>query len=390
LVLLVVVTISRLNSFLGPARPLIAAARQVGLNRLEMAEMERGYYENLLAIDRFNGELWNLYQGRPAAWTTSLLDAGAADKTADFERYRLRPSVDRVFINVPFRTNQWGMHDKEYAMQAPAGCYRIALLGASDTMGWGVEREKDFEAVLENKLNMECATPGTSYEILNFSVAGHLPIRQIYALENRAMLFHPNAIIYVAHSGEAKRAIYDVISAVRDNVTLPDPYLQNLVAKLGVNSQTPEPILRRKLAPFDNEVLSWVFQRLVDICRKANIRPICVFLPEAAGSTSTQVADEDIRIAKSAGFDVVDLTTIYDGYQGPPLWISEWDRHPNVLGHQFIAQRLYEALRQTELIPIHKSEKTDSPISSPTSGDNSRPVSKSLTFFELESSLGRG
>jgi hypothetical protein len=60
------ISISTIHNRLGIS-DLVGAAKLSGLNRLDRALLERGYYEDLLTVDRF-GELAALYSKRPNNW----------------------------------------------------------------------------------------------------------------------------------------------------------------------------------------------------------------------------------------------------------------------------------------------------------------------------------
>ena len=111
----------------------------------------------------------------------------------------------------------------------------------------------------------------------------------------------------------------------------------------------PEPIIRRRIAPFGEEILAGIYQRIIAICRQHNIQPVYVLLPEV-GYPKDSV--HDVKLAKKAGFEVVDLTGVYKGYWGKTLWVAEWDAHPNPKGHQIVANRLYNLLKQQHVIPF--------------------------------------
>ena len=342
--LLVGVSTSRVYGHFGSAGTLIAAVRYGGLNQADAVDLERGYYENLMGVDRFNGELWGLYMNRPLDWTRGLIDLGLAKAGTNSLPWELLPSVEGRFKGAVLRTNSWGMHDKEYAKQPPSGCYRIALLGASHVMGSGVAREDTFEAVLERRLNED----GRCFEILNFAVYGYSPINQIHILEARVLEFQPNAIFYVGHPEDPQRVSHWVIQSVVERRPLPYEHLSEIVAQAGVNTDTPERIVAQRLTPYGNEILTWVYHRLIDDARQRGICSSFIFLPMIPETPYPVDNSTDLALAKNAGFAVLDLSDVYNVPDRNGLWVAEWDAHPNARGHRLIADRLYTLLRQQE------------------------------------------
>ncbi len=72
-----------------------------------------------------------------------------------------------------------------------------------------------------------------------------------------------------------------------------------------------------------------------------------LYLPMEPGNTwPADEAEALPRIAAGAGFQVLDLRDVYAGHDVASLQIAEWDKHPNRRGHQLIADRLFDALRQ--------------------------------------------
>jgi hypothetical protein len=354
IVLAVALSTNHVNRHLGVVGQLIASSRQPMLNKMDMQQLERGYYENLLAVDRFNGELWSLYSKRPPEWTATALEAGLATPTDDLLRYELKPSACGPYRGSVLRTNRWGMHDKEYAESPPPGCFRIAMVGASHAMGLGVEADQTFESIVEKRLNLEHAKAERSYEFLNFSVTGYEPIRQIPLLEQKVFRFKPNLVIFAGHHADAERCVRELILAVQDRMELPDPYLRELIGRAQVDAETPPPVMRRKLRPFADELLSWVFGRMVVLCRQNKAETVFVLLPLAPGQKDNPAeVGPELQLAKKAGLHAIDLSDAYDGQPWQTLWISEFDTHPNALGHQLLAKRLYEKLLEKRLIPIH-------------------------------------
>jgi hypothetical protein len=206
LAVLLALGVERIYTHFGPTvASFIQPLRSGRLSRLDNAALERGYYENLLGVNRFNSQLWEVYAKRPANWFD--IESGALKQhIGGFAQVGLRPSFVAETNYGAVTINRWGMRDQDYELRPPPGAYRVALLGPSNVMGWGVADGATFEALLESRLNRERAgAPFAKYEILNFGVPGYQPPQQLVALE-KALAFAPSAVFYVATGRELSRA----------------------------------------------------------------------------------------------------------------------------------------------------------------------------------------
>jgi hypothetical protein len=157
----------------GQAESFLADLTTPRLNEADANLLLRGYYENLISVNRFNSELWELYSKRPTDWPL-LQETSAARMTDDFGMIELNPNVDMLFHGASFSTNQWGFRDQEYTLEPAPGTLRTIIIGPSFVMGSGAADGEVFEAVLENRLNTEYGGEAYErYEILNFGVAGY-------------------------------------------------------------------------------------------------------------------------------------------------------------------------------------------------------------------------
>jgi hypothetical protein len=67
-----------------------------------------------------------------------------------------------------------------------------------------------------------------------------------------------------------------------------------------------------------------------------------------------------MRLAREAGFTILQLSGVYDGVSLRSLKIAPWDAHPNAVGHRLIADRLYALLRDSEdVVPLGLSNHPD-------------------------------
>jgi hypothetical protein len=322
----------------------IQPLRSGKLSRLDQATLERGYYENLLQVNRFNTQLWEVYSKRPATWLD--IESGALKRHVDgFAQMELIPSFVASTRYGAVTINRWGMRDQDYELKPPAGAYRIALLGPSNVMGWGVSDSQTFEALLENRLNQERAgKPFVKYEILNFGVPGYDPPQQLVALD-KAFSFNPNAVFYVATGREPSRAARYLVGVVRKRIDIPYPALRDVAAKAELFPDLDETTALRRIAPYRAEALMAVYRAIVQQSQARGIAPVWIFVPQVREGAWQEETPEMLRIAREAGFTIIDLADVFKGADPASVRLAEWDEHPNVRGHELIAQHLYRELQ---------------------------------------------
>jgi len=345
LALLLVVGIEGIYTKFGPTvATYIQPLRSGQLSRLDNAALDRGYYEDLLRVNRFNSQLWEVYSQKPK----NFLDVnfGALKRhTGGFAGGELIPSFVASTEFGTVTINRWGMRDRDYERLPAPGTYRIALLGPSNVMGWGVGDGETFEALLEDRLNRErVGARHAQYEILNLGVPGYRPPQQLVALE-KALGFGPHAVFYVAVGREPSQSALHLAAIVRQRTAIPYPELQAIVARAGLDPQMDEATALRRLQPFHREILAAVYGRIVDECRRRGIVPVWIFLPQVREGTWQEETPETVRAAENAGFVMIDLGDVYKGQDLAAIRLAEWDQHPNARAHRLIAERLYDELQ---------------------------------------------
>lgn len=354
-VVLCAATIPNVSGALGASGEVLDTLRLAsasGLNRRDAEDFQRGYYENLLDVGKFNSELRQSYEQMPADFVRSLSRLGLSRSTGDEQDYELVPLKEGRFLGAMVRTNRWGFRDKDYSRERPAGTYRMALLGPSTAMASGVGAEQSFEAVLEDRLNRE-ETNGTvaRYEVLNFGVAAYSPLHVLYQLQRKVFSFEPNAVLYLGHASDIDRTSTQWTRMIRRRIVPSDPYLEELVRRTGIRENTGTTEARRRMKPYVSELQEWVYRTIVTQSHQRNVEPIFVYLETVTEPTEPWRAEqrtEVLRLARKAGFRIVDLTGVYAPYKPSDLWVMENDGHANALGNRLIGNRLYDLLRRGE------------------------------------------
>ena len=99
---------------------------------------------------------------------------------------------NRTGTKIEYRINSKGIRDTETSYEKPKGVFRIVLLGASCTFGFGVPVEKHFSTLLEGYFE--------SVEVINMGVSGFGVDQELLYLRSEGKKYKPDLVIsYVPH-----------------------------------------------------------------------------------------------------------------------------------------------------------------------------------------------
>jgi hypothetical protein len=333
----------------------VESFRVVQLSSRDQAQLERGYYENLIGVNRHGSELWNMRAEMPRdwgwTWDKRLMYSRETD---DFRKRQLLPNVQLTLRGATVTSNRWGMRDQDYDKEKPANTVRIVVLGASHVFGSGVANSATFENVLEQKLNANAH--GVRFEVLNFAYPARDALSQVVVMEKEVLEFQPDAVVYVEHPGAARRLLRNFGTRITEDIDIPYEYLQSLMQRAEVNADMPLDKVRNRLAQYSEEALLWAYERLVKTSQEQGIRPLWVHLPEP--HNRYEPGDPKIAaewaLAERAGFTTISLIDVYDAHPPEDLRVAPWDNHANELGHQLVGERLYSVFsdRSEEMLGV--------------------------------------
>lgn len=305
----------------------------------ETPEQGRGYYENLTSVDEGSGRFWEALTTVRTSFAFNSINV-----VNDVNVHELVPNAHLVQDGILIETNRWGMRDRDRDLAKPTSTLRIAILGSSHVMGYGVSAKDMFVPILEDRLNREHHREG-AFEILNFAVSGQGPVGQIWTLEHRVSVFHPDIVFFVAFTNDYEWATRDVVWDLHRNIALPPDFPDPLLAQAGVTNRTLEPFAVQRLRIHDSEVLSFCYRQIVRECQSINALPVCIFLPvpHDLPLSRDRVANL-LQIGADAGFITIDLSDIYAGHDPNELMLRDIGRHSNARAHAIIANALYDRL----------------------------------------------
>lgn len=336
------------------------------LNTQDAAAQHRGYYEQLDIRYRLTAATEGALGQLRDNWQTPA-SAGIIRERADLLTRDLFPDLDINWNGNRFTTNHFGMRDRDYRLEKPAGTYRIAFLGPSHVMGNGVSDHETFENLLEDSLNKNHVPAGFDrVEILNFGVDGYSIPQQLALLEDRVFRFQPDLVISTVYrqantmtegyllklfSRGVEPADGDLSSLCAsagleniDNGAIPIPFqpLRNLAKKMGVSARMPSAEIAGRIHRISDKVDDWAIQRIAELSRQHHAAALMVALDVVYDIPSTSVPNADA--IQRSGMPLLNLLDVYADRDHTKLRVAPWDDHPNPAGHRLVADRLYKLL----------------------------------------------
>ncbi|MFO0949288.1 MAG: hypothetical protein U1D30_25820 [Planctomycetota bacterium] len=126
---------------------------------------------------------------RGTVWWTGSHDVCQSDPVMG---WRLKPGVSTIFGSADgpylYESNSRGLRDREYALEAPTGRHRVAVLGASTVFGDGVDQSKMFSEVLERHWG--------DTDVVNVSMPGSSIDQHWLMLRELALPLHPDVVVH--------------------------------------------------------------------------------------------------------------------------------------------------------------------------------------------------
>ncbi len=297
---------------------------------------------------------------------------------------RSEPWYDRLVSEqlqpppIPYRRNANGLRDRNYEAKGP-GVRRILILGDSFTYGSGVaDEDAVFPRLVERRLN-RALRPGDAFdkvEVLNGGLPGSLTGAWVRLWNRVADDFAPDVVLivfflrdgtrtntYGAFFGSIRREIVErnrqsrlyaysyVYRAARDasdRWAIGDAYAR-VISDSYLGSDDDRKEWRQAQAN-----LVW----LRDAARNRGASVGLVVFPILMGLDDqypfATVCDEIEEFARRQGIPCLSLLPAFIGQNGPDLWVSSFNQHPNARAHVLAAGAI--APFAEELLRAHERE----------------------------------
>lgn len=291
-----------------------------------------------------------------------ILNSGLINMVDDPEiYYELKPNLDVYFKGVELRTNSVGLADQEYPREKPQDTLRIAVIGSSWSMASGVPTDKSYHAILEERLKSNPELKAV--EFINFSVE-YYSLREIVGIAKQRVLDWDPDIILVAVTYTTASIVWDGIVADRKLPPKSNPFfdsfvLRALASPLGIALDIPQDARREPLGALGmnmaREQLIRSMREIDAVAKPEGVRTMLLWLGfeelQRKVLAELEALDEDEGIILIRG----DLPLLGTKREQERLRVGRFDRHPNELAHQKLADVVETALIENSLIPAKAS-----------------------------------
>lgn len=275
-----------------------------------------------------------------------------------------QPNVRALNAGALYETNSAGFRGRERAAQAPPGGFRVALIGDSFAMGWGVAEADSYAARLEAALGRNAA--GAPAEVLNFGLAGLDAVEVVERFHGLALAYDPDLVIYGFTLNDLENAHYrrsaPHLGEVHDVLMASPSYLWRVLApRLGPFREVLWAPPGTPLYELDDNYFrngpAWqtalaALDRLADTARQRGDCAVLLIHPQLhflnALHPYHRHYDAIEQAARERGFFTVRAVDDFLGRKDRALWAAPDDPHPGPEAHALLAERL---LRELSALP---------------------------------------
>jgi lysophospholipase L1-like esterase len=259
------------------------------------------------------------------------------------------PSKTATLQSVKIRINKDGLRGKELTTKQPRD-KRILFLGSSITLGWGVEEEE----TLTERLNRMFKAENANTKVLNAGIGNYNAVRYVERFLTRLTHLDPDTIVVQYFVNDAEVLEFTMANWFLQNsqlaVTLWVAY-QRLFSSSGEEALTDhyKTVYDPKSEGFQD--MTSALRRLSQYAKENRIKVFLAMTPDfhnlknyPLGFIHSNIA----RLSQELGFFYIDLLPALENRDAKTLWSKNGDPHPNGLGHELMAKRLYPLLTAIE------------------------------------------
>ena len=283
-------------------------------------------------------------------------------------RYKFDQSDALGFLNTTDRWmarhvvfNNYQVRDRDFQVSKTPGVVRIAVMGDSLAFGYGIKNVNDrFSNILQDKLNES----GYKVEVYNFGVSGLDTWNELINYNTKIKQFKPDIVVWEYYLNDAEpkdskgNAVLDQVSRETppfvEFLTNHSFFLDYLYWRFSAiytntfnqlkNTDLEQYYIPAVFKQHVNDIASLSAQLKAENSQTVTvIFPFLRFMPNYP-ILATQVHQKMDKVFANDGVTVIDLLPYLKNKNATDLVVNRWDTHPNEYIHQFVAEKLYNAI----------------------------------------------
>lgn len=328
--------------------------RGVGFSAASVASVQAGYYEQLVRPGAHLAEPWEQPVQHDRDWRALL------QERADFLTIAMAPAETTTFIGARLTTNAWGMRGPPTSLAKPTGTYRIAFLGPSDVMGWGVGDSETLPMQLQSRLGRTGAAE--KVQVLNFGIPSYGIAQQVIRLEWEGLRFSPDLVLLTVHPYDLVHLQENLRLVLARRYAIPDTALVRILRRVGIGPGRSGNLADLRVV--EEELDRWAFSRARALAASigASFAVVALRTPDVMVGGNLATTE---RAARSVGVPYLDCTDVWQGVDVRAYALSAEDGHPNPAGISRLAACLVDQLRLRSLGAPSRSGPPGAPVAAP-------------------------
>jgi hypothetical protein len=273
------------------------------------------------------------------------------------------PDRQAQLMGVDVKTNANGQRDREIPYERTPGVLRIAMVGDSLTMGWGVAFDEMFSKRVEKMYN----DAGTKAEVVNLGVGNWNTVQEVQYFLAKGVKYKPDIVVlnYFVNDAEpnpVKREEPSWVLRYCYSCVFFKGRLDTLLRQFSTRQNWAD----YYLGLYDGGTSeTWLaakaaMKELADYCKQNNIKLLIAHLPELHDVQNYRfgLVTELVRqTANENEVPFVDLLPNMQYHASEDLWVTPPDPHPNGFANGLIATGLYNALQKLGTPTAQASQK---------------------------------
>ncbi len=252
-----------------------------------------------------------------------------------------KKNIEATLQNIEIKLNSLGMRSPEPIPNKK----KILFIGSSISLGWGVENEKSYAEIVNNRLNEE----SLNYQVLNASVGNYNTFRYVENFLRNQTAIEPDIIVINYFLNDAEILPMGSGNFLLKNSELAASLTIAIKRMIANNKESLDEHYNALYNP-ENQgflIMENSLAKLAQYVKTKDIKVYLVIIPDIhflQDYPFLPIHNKMNAISQNYHFEFIDLYETLKGVNFDQLQIIPGDSHPNEYGHNLIGNKLSDVL----------------------------------------------